>query len=241
MAESPTPSSSAKPAESSAPKPGFTTSSADRLPKGGKGRDEGRTQQHQKHANSETVTAQLQLRGFPTLRAKRDIAIVNAGPAVSGQYYVRKLRHSWQRGVGYLTSSIDLIQSKGQEGDRSQDCNPTVSYGDLYDRNEIYVGPRRIGKEVQATFTWGDGNHIISLEWNFNAQNNRAGNESTTGGMSDGITGGGATSKPGQPPSANNPNGAQGVDPRCGGKYLGSKELLQEDIATSIYSYQYKV
>ena len=238
MAESAQASSNAKPAESTSAKPGFTTSSADRLPKGGKGRDDARAQNHEKHAASETITASLQLRGFPTLRAKRDITIANAGPAISGQYYVKSLTHEWQRNSGYLTSSLQLIQSKGQGGDRSKDCAEPVIYGDLYDRGEIYVGPRKIGQTSQATFTWGDGNWIIGLQWKFDAQSNRGGNERSTGGLGDGITGGAATSgaTQGQKQSPKTSGGA-GIDPREEGKYLASKELLTEDIETAMYWY----
>ena len=241
MAESAQSSSTAKPAESTSAKPGFTTSSADRLPKGGKGRDDARAQNHEKRSNSQTITASLDIRGFPTLRAKRDITIANAGPAISGQYYIKKLKHKWQRGSGYLTSSLDLIQSSGQEGDRSKDCAEPVIYGDLYDRGEIYVGPRKIGQTNQTTFTWGDGNWIIRLNWKFDAQSNRGGNEKTTGGLSDGVTGGAATSSGAkdqkQSPST---SGGAGVDPREEGKYLASKELLTEDIQSAIYWYTYE-
>lgn len=238
MADSAKSSSSAKPAESTSAKPGFTTSSADRLPKGGKGRDDARARNHEKHAASETITATLDIRGFPTLRAKRDITIANAGPAISGQYYIKKLRHGWQRGQGYLTTSIDMIQSKGQDGDRSGDCAEPVIYGDLYDRGEIYVGPRKIGKQSQVTLTWGDGNWIIGLNWKFDAQSNRGGNEKSTGGLSDGITGGAASSESTkdqkQSPST---SGGAGIDPREEGRYLSSKELFTEDVKSAMYWY----
>ena len=241
MAESAQPSNSAKPAENTAAKPGFTTSSADRLPKGGKGRDDARAQNHEKRSNSDTVTASLTLRGFPTLRAKRDITITNAGAAITGQYYVKKVRHGWQRGQGYLTSNLDLIQSKGQDGDRSKDCDEPVIYGDLYDRGEIYVGPRKIGRESQTTFTWGDGNWIIKLRWKFDAQSNRGGNEKCTGGLSDGVTGGGASSSASKTTKpAPETSGGAGVDPRREGAYLGSKELFLEDIQSAMYWYKYE-
>lgn len=232
-------SSSAQPSQSTSSKAGFTTSSADRLPKGGKGRDDARARNHEKRASSNTITASLELRGFPTLRAKRDIAIANAGPAVSGQYYIKKLTHRWQRGSGYLTSNIELIQSRGQDGDRSEDCAEPVIYGDLYDRGEIYVGPRKIGRTNQTTFTWGEGDWIIRLNWKFDAQSNRGGNERTTGGLSEGVTGGAATSAATKDQTQSpKTSGGAGVDPREEGKYLSSKELLTEDIQSAVYWYK---
>lgn len=239
MTDSAQSSSGAQPAQSTAAKPGFTTSSADRLPKGGKGRDDARAQNHEKHAASETITASMDIRGFPTLRAKRDISIMNAGAAISGQYYLKKVKHGWQRGQGYLTTSMDMIQSKGQDGDRSKDCAEPVIYGDLYDRGEIYVGPRKMGQTNQTAFTWGDGDWIIRLKWKFNAQSNRGGNEKSTGNLSGGITGGAATSK-GAESSQQSPttSGGAGVDPREEGKYMASKELLTQDIKSAIYWYK---
>ena len=236
MAETAQSSSNTNPAESTSAKPGFTTSSADRLPKGGKGRDDNRAKNHEKSSAAQTITASLDIRGFPTLRAKRDITIANAGPAISGQYYVKKVKHGWRQGQGYLTTSMELIQSKGQDGDRSSDCNEAVMYGDLYDRGEINVGPRKIGRQSQTTLTWGDGNWIIRMNWKFDAQSNRGGNEKSTGGLGNGITGGAATSSSTkdqkQSPST---SGSAGVDPREEGKYLSSKELLTEDIQSAVY------
>lgn len=243
MAETAQSSGNTKPTESTSAKPGFTTSSADRLPKGGKGRDDNRAKNHEKHSAAQTITASLDIRGFPTLRAKRDITIANAGPAISGQYYVKKVRHGWRQGQGYLTTSMELIQSKGQDGDRSGDCNEAVIYGDLYDRGEIYVGPRKIGQQSQTTLTWGDGNWIIRMNWKFDAQSNRGGNERCTGGLKDGITGGAAsstTSKAKDQEQSPKTSGGAGVDPREEGKYLSSKELLTEDIQSAMYWYKWE-
>jgi hypothetical protein len=138
-----------------------------------------------------------------------------------------------------LTSNIELIQSRGQDGDRSEDCAEPVIYGDLYDRGEIYVGPRKIGRTNQTTFTWGEGDWIIRLNWKFDAQSNRGGNERTTGGLSEGVTGGAATSAATKDQTQSpKTSGGAGVDPREEGKYLSSKELLTEDIQSAVYWYK---
>ena len=161
---------------------GFSFSGADRIPEGGKGRDKNRHDNHKKEKTSKTFTASIELRGFPTLRAKKDIHIANVGALATGDYYVENVVHQWSVGQGYRTTA-KLIRS----GDMASQHNPMVMYADMFQPGTIWAEPRPIGKETQATFTYGEGEHLINFSFSFNPQPNRAGNEgnyNTKGGLS---------------------------------------------------------
>lgn len=161
---------------------GFSYSGSDMLPEGGKGRDKNRHNNHKKQATSKTFTASLELRGFPTLRARKDIHMANVGALATGDYYVESVVHTWSVGHGYRTTAR-LIRS----GDMASQHNPMVMYADMFQPGNIWAEPRPIGKETQTTFTYGEGEHLVSFSFNFNPQPNRAGNEGnydTKGGVS---------------------------------------------------------
>lgn len=162
-------------------KGGHSFSGADRLPEGAKGRDKNRHDNHKKKHTAKTFTAKIELRGFPTLRAKKDIHVANVGAMASGDYYVESVTHQWSAGGGYRTTA-SLIRS----GDMASQHNPMVMYADMFEPGTIWAEPRPIGKETQATFTYGTGEHLISFEFTFNPQPNRAGCEgdyNTKGGL----------------------------------------------------------
>lgn len=150
----------------------FSFSGADTLPEGGKGRDKNRHNNHNKHKTSKTFTGTIELRGFPTLRARKDIRVENVGSFASGDYYVESVTHSWNVGNGYHTTA-KLIRS----GELASQHNPMVTYCDMFQPGTVWVEPRPIGKEVQATFTYGEGEHLIRFSFTFDPQPNRAGNE----------------------------------------------------------------
>lgn len=161
---------------------GFSYSGADTLPEGGKGRDKNRHDNHKKEKTSKTFTGSIELRGFPTLRAKKDIHVANVGQLASGDYYVESVTHQWSVGDGYRTVA-KLIRS----GDMASQHNPMVMYADMFQPGTIWAEPRPIGKEIQATFTYGEGEHLINFSFSFNPQPNRAGCEgdyNTKGGLS---------------------------------------------------------
>lgn len=161
---------------------GFSYSGADRLPEGGKGRDKNRHDNHKKEKTSKTFTGSIELRGFPTLRAKKDIHVANVGALASGDYYVESVTHEWSPSKGYRTLA-KLIRS----GDMASQHNPMVMYADMFQPGSIWAEPRPIGKEVQTTFTYGSGEHLVNFSFSFNPQPNRAGCEgdyNTKGGLS---------------------------------------------------------
>ena len=187
---------------------GFSYSGSDMLPEGGNGRDKNRHNNHKKQATSKTFTASLELRGFPTLRARKDIHMANVGAMATGDYYVESVVHTWSVGQGYRTTA-KLIRS----GDMASQHNPMVMYADMFQPGNIWAEPRPIGKETQTTFTYGEGEHLVSFSFSFNPQPNRAGNEGnydTKGGLS--------PAKPmsdAQKKSAENcTTGCAGIDPR---------------------------
>lgn len=160
---------------------GHSFSGADCLPEGGKGRDKNRHDNHKKEKTSKTFTGSIELRGFPTLRAKKDIHIANVGALASGDYYVESVTHQWSAKDGYRTQA-KLIRS----GDMASQHNPMVMYADMFQPGTIWAEPRPIGREIQATFTYGEGEHLINFSFTFNPQPNRAGCEGdyqTKGGL----------------------------------------------------------
>ena len=198
---------------------GFSYSGADTLPEGGKGRDKNRHDNHKKEKTSKTFTGSIELRGFPTLRAKKDIHIANVGALASGDYYVESVTHQWSVGQGYRTTA-KLIRS----GDMASQHNPMVMFADMFDPGTIWVQPRPIGKEIQTTFTYGEGEHLISFSFSFNPQPNRAGCEgdyNTKGGLS--------PAKPATPTQKEAVDkskvGPAGVDPRKDNK----KSTMEEE------------
>jgi hypothetical protein len=156
---------------------GHTHSSASRWSGDGKGggRDKNRGKNHDGQKGQEPVTGKLELRGFPTLRAKATVTILGVGPAASGTYYVKKVTHSWKENQGYKTVA-DLTRGgtgKGGVGGTS----PMVMYSDIWKKGSMYVGPRKTNDSPQTTFTYGDGTHLINFEMHIKPQPQRGGGE----------------------------------------------------------------
>ena len=156
---------------------GFTFSSASRLPGNGKAgsRDKNRGQNHKGQQEQAPITAKLELKGFPALRAKTTVAIEGVGPKASGTYYVKQVKHSWKPGRGYRTEADLQRGGTGQGGVGG--TTPLVMYCDIWTEGQVYIGPRKINENPQATFKYGDSIHVINFEYTLKPQPNRAGGE----------------------------------------------------------------
>ena len=160
---------------------GFTSSTSGDWAGDGKGNaDRAKNRQGNKSGqNSQApITAQLKLRGFPTLRAKGNVTIVGVGQEHSGDYYVKKVRHEW-KGKGFITTA-DLIRGgtgKGGVGGSS----PIVMYADIWNKGQMYVGPRKSNGESQATFHYGNDDHWMGFKVKVKPQPQRGGGEPKKG------------------------------------------------------------
>lgn len=153
---------------------GLTFSSAERLAKK-KGQDGNRGKNQANQHGSKPVTAKLKLKGFPTLRAKATVEMLDFGEKYSGTYYVDKAIHSWELGRGYYTEA-DLSRGgvgKGGVGGKA----PMVFYADIWKKGSAYLGPRKIDGEPQATFRDQEGKHLVDFEVHVKPQSQRHGGE----------------------------------------------------------------
>lgn len=122
------------------------------------------------------VKATIKLIGYPELKAKKNIKIVNVGPEASGTYYVKQCRHHIAKGGGNYTTDASLIRGgtgKGGSGTISG-CSPCVSFSDIYGGGS-YFGPRQYGSKEQDTLTFGSGGPLISFDLAVAPQGNRGG------------------------------------------------------------------
>jgi len=114
-------------------------------------------------AASQSIRGLVELIGVPHVRAKKCITILNVGPDFSGKWYVRGAAHSWSRGHGYHTRGDLLRDSLGKDGlEKDEDMDrPNVMHCDIYKDNTLYIGPRIMDGDSQATFTFGTAEKLI--------------------------------------------------------------------------------
>jgi phage protein D len=160
-------------------KGGYRFSSAERIPEEGEDRDKHRGTNHSNQNKNEPITGTLQLKGYPTLRAKGNVAVQGFGSKASGTYYVKKVKHSWGASKGFL-SDADLVRGGSGKGDAGGDP-PIVMYADIWKKGEIYLGPRKMDGQPQATFTYGDAKHLIEFTYHLKPQLNRHAGEGSEG------------------------------------------------------------
>lgn len=143
---------------------------------GGEGKnilDQNRMQNDKNTNQGEPITGSLELVGYPWLRAKTCVNILNVGPKSSGTYYVKSVTHRWDASSGYMTSA-SLIRSGYGKGGAGQ-AQPIVYYADIYKKNQLYVGPRKIDSEPEDHFTYGVGGPLVSFTMSTKLQSNRGG------------------------------------------------------------------
>ena len=131
-------------------------------------------------AKSNTITADMRLRGYPLLKAKQNVDIQGVGSFASGSWYVQTVNHSWDKNSGYVTHATMIRGGLGKEGGKSTPPAAVV-YADIYKKDSIYAGLRKVDGGAQATFTFGDGTYLKSFTWTVNIQDNRNSGNSVQG------------------------------------------------------------
>ena len=126
-------------------------------------------------AAGDPVTANLTVLGYPKLRAKKCIAVANVGQKYSGKWYAKNVKNAWRPGSGYR--SVGLLIRGGVGKGEAGGAAPMVRYAEIEKKGKMYVGPRKLDGEVQATFTYGDGTYVFEFEPCVRPQTNRGGGE----------------------------------------------------------------
>ena len=109
-------------------------------------------------ASSISFRAILETLGVPSLKGKTVVRVENVGED-SGNWYVKGVCHSWSVGRGYTTRCDLLVPT--QNGDKP----PKVCYAKIYEKDSIYVGPRKDDQGPSHTFVYGrDDKRIINFK-----------------------------------------------------------------------------
>jgi hypothetical protein len=110
---------------------------------------------------STTIRGTALLIGVPNTKAKKGITINNVGGHFSGKWYVRGVSHTWSVGRGYHTRCELLRSSLGEDGEKGD--QPIIQSANIYSSGgkEMYVGPREIDAGSQATYTFGQNEHLL--------------------------------------------------------------------------------
>ena len=123
-------------------------------------------------AKSDTITADMKLRGYPLLKAKQNVDIQGVGSLASGGWYVQTVEQYWDKSSGYLTHAKLIRGGTGKDGGKSTPPAAVV-YADIYKKNTIYAGLRKVDGGSQATFTFGDGTYLKSFDFQINIPDTR--------------------------------------------------------------------
>lgn len=158
---------------------GFTFSSAEGFGGERTGADANRAANNCNSAGSEPVTGTLDLKGFPTLRGKKTVQVLGVGQEASGTYYVKAVTHAWKPGQGYRTRAELIRGGTGSGG--AGGGQPMVTYADIWQQGMMFMGTRAVDGEPQATFTYGEGKHLIGFELDVHPQPQRHGGEPNEG------------------------------------------------------------
>lgn len=148
-------------------------------PDSGKELDENRCNNNANSAAGEQARGSIELRGYPPLKAKGCVDILGVGSRFSGKWYVKEAEHSWDKGSGYKTSGALIRGGSGKGG--AGGGAPNVQYADIWNRGQIYVGPRKLDGESQAQFTWGRDEYFVDYEFEDAEQSQRGGGEQGQG------------------------------------------------------------
>lgn len=57
---------------------------------------------------------------------------------------------------------------------------PTIAYADIYKKNTVYIGPRKLDDEAQAEFTFGDGTYVVHFLYRKSTQDMKRGGDNTS-------------------------------------------------------------
>lgn len=166
--------------------------------------DQNRVNNARNQASAHNVTAKLTLMGYPGLKAKEGLTILNVGSVASGQWYVKDVHHHWDVMKGYITtanllrSEVDAKSGGGGKGGGKGggDVGGAVQAGSDNIGLPNKSGPapvvhgdiRKSGKNAtatirdldaasQATFTYGDGDWVIDFQWTIASQKKSGANQ----------------------------------------------------------------
>ena len=80
-------------------------------------------------ANSKQETLELLLLGYPRLKAKICINVLNIGPDASGKWYVQTVEQGWSVEHGYLTKAMCIRGTGGNSGSENKGVGSGASGG----------------------------------------------------------------------------------------------------------------
>jgi len=137
-----------------------------------------------KNAGSLSIRGNLILADYPYMKAKECVTVLGVGGAGSGIWYVASVKHNWNVRSGYHAHChllrIDTKKDKnktapaqsgsGNAKPMSMKGAPIVRYAKIFEKNAVYIGPRKLNAGSQATFTVGDGKNVTSWDWTVNVQ-----------------------------------------------------------------------
>ena len=105
------------------------------------------------------------------------MTLLNVGRG-SGVWFVKSVNHHWQVSSGFVTHA-QLVRGDNEKAQGGGKCNaprPMVIHSEIYNQERtVYCGPRKTDAENQATFTYGDGQNLISFHVTENGAKNKKG------------------------------------------------------------------
>jgi hypothetical protein len=154
---------------------GNSWSSAEKVPENMDGLDENRGKNHNNHHGGEPITADLELKGYPRLKGKTIIEVTGVGSKASGSYYGKQVSHSWNDSNGLRTKAKLIRGGSGKGGAGGEP--PVVMYADIWRKNMVYYGPRKISGGPSASFEFGKGDYVIDFKYKCKPQSQRGAGE----------------------------------------------------------------
>lgn len=131
------------------------------------GNDQNRLTNAQKRAESKVITAKLEVVGMG-IRGQQNITVQKVGPFASGKWYVKDATISGGKNKG-LEAHASLMRGTTKESSDSGVATPIVMYADIYQKDQVYIGPRKADAPNQATLTFGEGDFVKSFVFSFDA------------------------------------------------------------------------
>lgn len=124
-----------------------------------------------KEAASYSIRGSLRVVDYPFMRAKECVTVLGAGHGGSGDWYVQTVSHQWDVMSGYsATCTLLKPETAAKEGNKKKGGAPNVMYAEIFEKNVVYVGPRKLDAPSQKTFEVGDGKHVTSFSWTLDVQ-----------------------------------------------------------------------
>jgi hypothetical protein len=130
------------------------------------------------HNGSFSIRGRITIVDYPWMKAKEGVTVLNVGPKASGDWYVQRVGHEWDSGSGYkaecrlmrVDTKKDQTSNAHQAGSKTTGGAPIIRYAEIFQKNHVYRGPRKLNAASQATFTVGDGKHVVEFDWTLDVQ-----------------------------------------------------------------------